>query len=123
MMLDTSIASFFAGAVEHLWLGKPSSAIGKRPVAGRVEICANGLACDAQTDLTEHGGADKASHHYPAEHYPSWRKELARSDLSPGSFRENFATFGLIEDTVCIGDIFTLGKATAQISQHSRRVQ
>jgi hypothetical protein len=44
MMLDTSIASFFAGAVEHLWLGKPSSAIGKRPVAGRVEICANGLA-------------------------------------------------------------------------------
>lgn len=117
MTRDSSIDGIFAGAVKHLWSGKPPSAIGKRPVADRVEIGENGLACDAQADLTVHGGADKALHHYPAEHYSSWREELTRSDLLPGSFGENLATFGLIEDTVCIGDIFTLGTATVQISQ------
>lgn len=117
MTPGTSIDGIFAGAAKHLWPGKPPSAIDKRPVPDRVEIGEIGSACDTESDLTVHGGADKALHHYPAEHYSSWREELARSDLLPGSFGENLATFGLIEDTVCIGDIFALGTATVQISQ------
>ncbi len=117
MTLLTSIDGIFAGSVEHLWPGKPPSAIGKRPVFGRVEICETGLTDDAQADLTVHGGPDKALHHYPADHYAAWREEMNRSDLLPGSYGENIAAIGLTEDKVCIGDVFTLGTATVQISQ------
>ncbi|MBY6142225.1 MOSC domain-containing protein [Leisingera daeponensis] len=117
MTLSIPVVGIFAGAVEHRWPEKPPSAIGKQPVTGRVEIGEAGLTCDAQADLTVHGGPDKALHHYPADHYPAWSGELNREDLLPGAFGENLATTGLTEDTVCIGDVFTLGTAKVQISQ------
>lgn len=117
MITSTRIDNIFAGKVETLWNGKPPSAIGKRPVVGRVALATLGLECDAQADLTVHGGPAKALHHYPSEHYPVWCAELNRVDLIPGGFGENIATIGLTEDSVCIGDIFSIGSAKVQISQ------
>ena len=111
------IEGLFAGRAEELWPDKPPSAIRKVPVEAPVEIGAHGLIGDAQADLNVHGGPEKALHHYPAEHYPAWCAELDRSDLVPGGFGENISTKGMTETSVCIGDIFTLGSATVQISQ------
>jgi MOSC domain-containing protein YiiM len=98
--------------------GQPS-AIRKHAVADRVTVSAFGLEGDAQADLKHHGGPDKALHHYPLEHYAGWRGELPDKAalFVPGGFGENLSTQGLTEATVCLGDIFTLGRAVVQVSQ------
>lgn len=117
MIEGIRIRSVYAGRVETCWMDKPPSAIRKQKVSDRVAVAEHGLTCDAQADLSVHGGPDKALHHYPAEHYQTWRAELGREDLHPGGFGENISTTGLTEDTVCIGDVFVLGSAIVQVSQ------
>lgn len=98
--------------------GQPS-AIGKHAVSGLLKVTVSGLEGDAQADLKHHGGPDKALHHYPLEHYALWRGELPEQGdaFVPGGFGENLSTAFLTEDTVCLGDIFTLGSAVVQVSQ------
>ena len=102
--------------------GRPDtlSAIGKRPVDAAVAIGPAGLEGDEQADRRNHGGPDKAIHHYPFDHYPAWRTDLpAPASLldAVGAFGENISTLGLTEETVCVGDVFRLGTATVQVSQ------
>lgn len=100
---------------EAVW----TSAIFKQPVSGRVFLGALHLDGDAQADLKNHGGKDKTVCCYSVEHYPGWFEAL---DLAPevfvqGAFGENFTLRGLTEDTVCVGDIYTVGTARVQVSQ------
>lgn len=85
-------------AAEVLWLGE------------------TGLEGDAQADLKNHGGPDKAVCVYPLEHYPYWSARLDRS-LEPGAFGENFSTERLLEPEVCVGDVYRVGGAVVQVSQ------
>lgn len=117
MTQHTTINSIYIGSVEALWPGRPPSAINKHETLARLTLGHTGFERDRQADLTVHGGADKAVHHYAAEHYANWQTELARPDLVPGSFGENISTTGLVETEVFIGDIFRLGEALVQISQ------
>ena len=96
-----------------------ASAIRKQAVNTRIALDSLGLAGDQQGDPLHHGGTDKALHHYPGEHYASWREELAAraSEFEVGGFGENISTLGLIEADVCVGDVFRLGSATIQVSQ------
>lgn len=71
---------------------------------------------DAQADLKNHGGPDKAACVYPLDHYPYWGKELNRS-LGVPAFGENFTVRGLTEKDVHIGDIFQFGDAVVQVTQ------
>lgn len=95
------------------------SAIDKRPLDGTVAIGELGLAGDEQGDRRVHGGPDKAVHHYPFDHYATWRAELGPLPLleSPGAFGENLSTRGLTEADVCLGDRFELGTALLEVSQ------
>ena len=95
------------------------SAIDKRVRSGRIHCAALGLADDAQGDLRVHGGADKAVHHYPQEHYAAWRSELGPHPLleAPAAFGENLHTTGLTEADVCLGDRFRVGDALLEVSQ------
>ena len=43
-------------------------------MTGRVRVNRLNLAGDKQSDLTVHGGPDKAVYAYPSEHYPYWRE-------------------------------------------------
>lgn len=102
--------------------GRPDtlSAIGKHPVDAAIAIGPAGLEGDEQADRRNHGGPDKAIHHYPFDHYAAWRGDLpAPCPLldSVGAFGENLSTLGLTEETVCVGDIFRIGTATVQVSQ------
>jgi MOSC domain-containing protein YiiM len=98
--------------------GKPwTSAIFKQPVHGPVWLGHTNLVGDQQADLTAHGGPDKAVNVYPMEHYRAWQAELNLPTLTNGGFGENFTTEGLLEDTVCIGDVYEVGEAMVQITQ------
>lgn len=89
----------------------------KQPLAGRVMLRRLNLDGDGQADLEAHGGHDKAVYAYPYEHYAYWSAELGRDDFSFGQFGENFTTEGLLEDAVCIGDVYRVGEALVEVSQ------
>jgi MOSC domain-containing protein YiiM len=93
------------------------SAFFKDPVAGPVHLARENLAGDRQADLRVHGGPDKAVCVYAAGNYPLWRRELGVEVCGPGWFGENFTVEGQSELTVCIGDIYRVGSALAQVSQ------
>lgn len=94
------------------WRGEiVTTSIFKEHVTGRVRVKSLNLDGDRQSDLTVHGGADKAVYAYPSEHYAYWREELAGVDLPWGAFGENFTTEGLMEDSVHIGDRYSVGSA------------
>ncbi|HTP61401.1 MAG TPA: MOSC domain-containing protein [Burkholderiales bacterium] len=100
------------------WNGEtiPTS-IFKAPVAGRVRVAKLGIEGDHQSDLTVHGGVDKAVYAYPSEHYAWWREELPNMELPWGAFGENLTTEGLLEDRVHIGDRFRAGTAEFIVTQ------
>lgn len=95
------------------------SGIWKSPVNRRVHLNRGNLDGDAQADLKNHGGPDKAVCCYAAAHYPAWRVKLGKTDAEfpPGAFGDNFTWTGQTEEGVCIGDIYTVGTARVQVSQ------
>ena len=100
------------------WKGKVvRTSIFKVPVRGRVQVGQLNLEGDQQSDLSVHGGIDKAVYAYPSEHYPFWRQELPGMDLAWAVFGENFTTEGLLEETVHIGDRFRVGSAEFVVTQ------
>jgi MOSC domain-containing protein YiiM len=100
------------------WKGKlVRTSIFKTPVPGRVRVSQLNLEGDQQSDLSVHGGIDKAVYAYPSEHYSFWRKELPGMDLPWGVFGENLTTEGLLEEAVHIGDRFRVGSAEFAVTQ------
>ena len=93
------------------------TSIFKAPVAGRVRVSKLNAEGDQQSDLTVHGGIDKAVYAYPSEHYSFWRRELPGMDLAWGVFGENFTIEGLVEEEVHIGDRFQVGSAEFVVTQ------
>jgi MOSC domain-containing protein YiiM len=83
-------------------------------------LSAVGLENDEQGDKKNHGGPEKALHHYAADHY-TWLKANLPSPASehclPGAFGENLVSIGLTERDVCVGDVFQLGGAVIEVSQ------
>lgn len=103
---------------EILWQGKVAvTSIFKTPVSGRVRVTTLNLEGDKQSDLSVHGGVDKAVYAYPSEHYPFWHEELPSVDLPWGVFGENFTTEGLLEEAVHIGDRLRVGSAEFVVTQ------
>jgi len=93
------------------------TSIFKSPVSGPVRVTTLNFERDAQSDLSVHGGPDKAVYVYPYEHYSFWRNELPDADLSLGAFGENLTTEGLLEDVTNIGDTFRIGSAEFTVTQ------
>jgi MOSC domain-containing protein YiiM len=100
------------------WRGKTvRTSIFKAPVSARVRVARLNVAGDEQSDLSVHGGPDKAIYVYPSEHYPFWRSELPGTDFPWGAFGENLTTEGLLEDTVGVGDRWRAGSAEFVVTQ------
>ena len=93
------------------------TSIFKAPVRGTVRVRRLNLDGDRQSDLTVHGGVNKAVYAYPAEHYGFWTQELPGVDLPRGVFGENLTTSGLLEDRVQIGDRLRVGSAEFVVTQ------
>jgi MOSC domain-containing protein YiiM len=80
-------------------------------------LAAGNLDGDRQADLRVHGGPDRAVLVYGAEHYAEWATELGR-ELPYGSFGENFTVTGWDNATANLGDIYQVGPAIIQLTQH-----
>ena len=103
---------------EVTWRGtNVTTAIYKQPVKGRVTLRKLNLDGDRQADLSVHGGEHKAVYCYPLEHYSYWKKELPGRELPVAIFGENFTTEGLLEDSVHLGDQFSVGSAEVVVTQ------
>ena len=101
-----------------MWRGKTvSTGIWKNPIAGPVRVRSLNLDGDRQSDLSVHGGPDKAVYAYPSEHYAFWREQLPDAELPWGAFGENLTTAGLLEDRLCIGDRLRCGSAELVVKQ------
>lgn len=98
--------------------GEPvSTGIFKEPVKGPVVLRTLNLEGDRQSDLSVHGGPNKAVYGYPSEHYEYWKQELPDMELPWGMFGENFTTSGLHEAELGIGDRFRVGSAVVMVTQ------
>ena len=112
--------------IESLNIGKPikeifrdkevTTGICKKPVSGPLNLKKLGFEGNGVADLKHHGGYDKAVCVYSTDHYLYW-EEVLGIKLPVAAFGENLSVSGLHEDDVCIGDIFQLGTAIAQVSQ------
>jgi MOSC domain-containing protein YiiM len=103
---------------EVTWHGiHVTTGIFKEPVEGRIAVRKLNLDGDRQADLNVHGGKDKAIYCYPVAHYDYWTKELPGRQLPMGMFGENFTTDGLLEDSVHIGDQFSVGSCGGIVTQ------
>lgn len=111
---------------EVTWHGmNVSTGIFKQPVAGRIALRHLNLDGDRQADLSVHGGKHKAVYCYPLHHYEYWKQELPGHELPLGVFGENFTLdFGELgpnarfpEDSIRIGDRFSVGSAEVVVTQ------
>jgi MOSC domain-containing protein YiiM len=102
-----------------------STGIFKQSANGRVVLRKLNLDGDRQADLTVHGGKNKAVYCYPLQHYEYWKKELPGHELPLGVFGENFTldfgdlgpNTGFPEDSIHIGDRFSVGSAEVVVTQ------
>ena len=104
---------------QAVWHGEAvTTSIYKDPVQGRVPLRKLNLDGDRQSDLSVHGGEYKAVYCYPVRHYEYWKEELPGRDLPWGVFGENFTLEdGPDEDSVFVGDRFSVGSAEVVVTQ------
>jgi MOSC domain-containing protein YiiM len=103
---------------EVLWHGRSvTTGIYKEPVEGRIHLRKLNLDGDRQADLTVHGGEFKTVYCYPLVHYSYWKEKLPGHELPTAIFGENFTTDGFVEDSVFLGDRFSIGTAEVVVTQ------
>jgi MOSC domain-containing protein YiiM len=100
------------------WHGRSvTTGIFKEPVQSRVFLRKLNLDGDRQADLSVHGGRDKAVYCYPLAHYDFWKRELPDRELPMGTFGENFTLDDSLEESVHLGDRFSIGSAEVVVTQ------
>ena len=89
----------------------------KDPVDGRIPVQFHGLEGDQQGDTRLHGGIEKAVYVYPKEHYDYWQTQWPELPFSWGMFGENLTCEGALENTMHIGDRWSIGSAQFEVVQ------
>jgi MOSC domain-containing protein YiiM len=99
------------------WKGRlVLTSIFKMPVTGGIRVRTLNLDGDKQSDLSVHGGIDKAVYAYPSEHYAFWHEQLPGVELPWGAFGENLTTEGL-DEQIRIGDRVRIGSTELIVTQ------
>ncbi len=137
------VRAVFAGPIRTLRSprapGEPvttwKSAIVKSRLTNAVPVLPLGLAGDMQKEKKHHGGPTKAVLVYGAAHYELWSttlgahalehagelramsSELDASACGFGAFGENLTVDGLVEATVCLGDVWRIGACELEITE------
>jgi MOSC domain-containing protein YiiM len=118
-LTEMTLVSLNTGRPREIeWNGETvRTSIWKTPREGRLRVASLNIDTDEQSDLTVHGGREKAVYAYPSEHYEYWRRELPGVALPWGAFGENLTTQGLLETDVSIGDRIQVGSAEFFVTQ------
>lgn len=93
------------------------SGIFKSPINGAVYLGKENFVGDAQADLRNHGGPDKAVLMYAVSHYDYWKRVLPQLEWVNGGFGENLTVTDMTEDNVALGDVYAIGEARVEVSQ------
>ncbi len=93
------------------------TSIFKSPVNGKVAVRRQNIDGDKQSDLTVHGGRDKAVYVYSHDYYEDWAKELAPQPLQESQFGENLTISGGKDEEVVIGSRYRLGDTEVTVTQ------
>lgn len=93
------------------------TSIFKSPVDGKVAVRQQNIDGDRQSDLTEHGGRDKAIYVYSSDYYEDWAKEIDPQPLQDSQFGENLTISGGTDEQVVIGSRYRLGNAEVTVTQ------
>lgn len=97
---------------------QPDGGLCKKALEGPVRLGAHGLeSADGVREYYE--DPDCALMNYALEHYDTWRARYpSQADAlrTPGIFGENFATRGITEHAICIGDVLRAGTALLRVS-------
>jgi MOSC domain-containing protein YiiM/ferredoxin-NADP reductase len=90
--------------------GLELSGIYKSPSLSPVFVSTLGCT-DDERSYPPHKVAENALHHYASQHYAIWAAEhpSRAHHFQPGAFGENLVSSNASEDTVCIGDIMSIG--------------
>ena len=99
------------------------TAFNKQAVAGDAVVASLGLLGDEQSDLSIHGGLEKAIYAYPSEHYGFWQKARLDAGVSPlidgiayGFMGENLSLSGLLETDVWAGDVLKFPRCELKVT-------
>lgn len=93
-----------------------STGIYKKPVQSATWVGSLTLDGDDQADKKVHGGPHQAAYCYPLAHYAHWQTRLSVTDLTYGTFGENFTITGMDEHNTYIGDTLQIGEAVVQVT-------
>ena len=94
-----------------------TTGIFKNPTADEVIIEQYHIVGDEQADLKNHGGEHKAVYAFSFDYYDYWKSQLDNTQLTHGTFGENFTIANLDESKMMIGDQYRLGTALVEVSQ------
>ncbi|WP_047420580.1 MOSC domain-containing protein [Cellulophaga sp. Hel_I_12] len=112
------ISTNLGTATTFQWKGKEEqTGIFKYPTNTALFLGANDVEKDTVIDRKHHGGENKACFLFSADQYTYWKALYPNLSWDWGMFGENLTVEGLDEDTLRIGDIYTLGSALVQITQ------
>ncbi|MAT06227.1 MAG: hypothetical protein CL424_14410, partial [Acidimicrobiaceae bacterium] len=92
------------------------TAIGKQAVDGPVRAAGVNLDGDDQADRSAHGGYDKAIYAYADEDRSWWESETGRT-IERAAFGENLTTSGIDVTNAVIGERWTIGTVTLEVSE------
>lgn len=95
--------------------GTYRSSIWRDRVHGPVELEKRGLVGDQVTNSYHHGKPGQAVCCHFMEHYRFWNANYGM-ELEAGNVGENWALEHILEEEVCIGDIYRVGTARVQVS-------
>ncbi|WP_340680551.1 MOSC domain-containing protein [Paraglaciecola sp.] len=111
------IIGLFSGSKTAIGPKLSPTGIYKKPLE-RVEVNNLGIIGDVQADKRVHGGPEKALHQFSLASYQKviQRYPLLHKKAWPGSIGENLSASTMHEDSVCIGDIYSLGTSLIQVS-------
>ncbi|MFK3936467.1 MOSC domain-containing protein [Alkalihalobacillus sp. NPDC078783] len=88
----------------------------KKQSTEEVLLKVDGFDGDGVADLKHHGGVERAVCFYADERYEYWNNTYDNS-LDKAAFGENLTVKGMLEEEVCIGDIYQIGEAVVTITQ------
>ena len=95
-----------------------TTGIFKKPSHSPIYLSKNDVVNDEVSDRLHHGGYYKACYVYSSEQYPFWKDVYPDLEWTWGMFGENLTVADFDEHKVFVGDIYKVGSALVQISQH-----
>jgi MOSC domain-containing protein YiiM len=116
--MELKILSLNIGSISTLnsRQGPVKTGYGKKSVP-QAELGELGFVGDRQADLENHGGRDKAICVFSAHHFTAYQDFLGIEEMGTPAFGENLTVDYAAEDQVFIGDVFTCGAVSLQVSQ------